>query len=797
MNFDVFFASTKNGETKPGIAPKNMAWEEVKKVMAQKSVADTIAKIRATKDKAVQQELKKHLPAICWHGTCVEGKTRAAASVIPTQLVMIDIDHPKIDPEEIWGQLKERIGNVVDLVMVAHATPRRGLRVVFMAQEGLGTIEENQKWFEQYVNPEWGDYDTAVKDFSRISFLTKEDEILFENARLYLNDATLPGKLVNASLKTGEPAADIKEAQGTGAQGVPGISEEEKAQYEALDYKGAKVTEIIRRYEEVYGEPSSGELHNRYNEMVKNFRNLTSNNKKALLYLLPRYGHSAEECWSQIKSICKVNTTTTLPRDFYFFMKDNGYYKPRETQEDKALREYMLKEGDNEQELGIPYLPPIIRDIVNTAPKDFVVPVINALMPVIGTLTSYVQAIYPYDNDMHSTTFFSIIYAPAGTGKSFCKRFSEMLLSGLRKRDRVQTLRSNLYETALNRKGANEKAPEEPRTSLRYMPAKNSETRLLQKMSNNGGYHMFTYAAEMDEWAKGSKAAGGSKDDLIRIAWDNGIYGQQYKSTNTFNGEVKLFWNVLITGTLPQVLRYFQNVENGLVTRCSFTPIENQEFVLAPRWKKLSEKSMAAIEKFMKKCDENSYEKPLDVDINELASLSLEDFDNEVEWQYKFKPKQTVDMEWIMPTIDAFQVDEVAKASKDVDNARDVFRRRVGVRGFRLALMCTCLYTNMRAKDKENVAKFVKWWMEQDLENMIKLWGQKYNESTEVRPNLSQRSVFSELPDEFEKADVYAVCVRQGIKSPVKAIIYSWKRMGFVEKVGNNKYRKIKQGGKK
>ena len=45
----------------------------------------------------------------------------------------------------------------------------------------------------------------------------------------------------------------------------------------------------------------------------------------------------------------------------------------------------------------------------------------------------------------------------------------------------------------------------------------------------------------MDSWAKGVKAAGGNKDDMIRIAWDNGEYGQQFKSANTFKGTVNLY----------------------------------------------------------------------------------------------------------------------------------------------------------------------------------------------------------------------------------------------------------------
>ena len=130
---------------------------------------------------------------------------------------------------------------------------------------------------------------------------------------------------------------------------------------------------------------------------------------------------------------------------------------------------------------------------------------------------------------------------------------------------------------------------------------------------------------------------------------------------------------------------------------------------------------------------------------------------------------------------------------KDVDKARDVFRRRVGVRGFRLALLCTCLYKQPRKTDLEKCKEFVWWWMHQDMENMLKLWGAKYNEQSDTTPNLSQRKVFDQLGEEFTTSDMYAICVRQGIKTPIRNIIYGWRKQGFVDKLEKDRYRKIKK----
>ena len=497
-------------------------------------------------------------------------------------------------------------------------------------------------------------------------------------------------------------------------------------------------------------------------------------------------------------SITKANTLSRIDREFFFFLKDNGFYVAREG-EASALKEYMMSEGEKDSD-GMPTLPPVFREFVKSAPKDFRLSVINALMAIMGFLSTYVKAKYPYDDRWHTCSFFSIIYAPAGTGKGFVERLLDKLMGYVTLRDAVQSMRENIYLRIISKKGANDKAPDLPHTSLRVIPSKNSEAEFLTKQQDNHGAHMFTYAAEMDEWAKGEKAAGGNKSDMIRVAWDNGEYGQQFKSANTFRGKVHLYWNVLITGTMAQVNNYFKNVENGLVTRCCYTTIENQEFQLATIWKPIPAKGLKIIENYCKRCDENTYETPCTVDLDEISMLSDEEFDNQVDWQFKIKDKQEVDMSWIMPTIDKFQKEQCDQAALAYDKARDTFRRRVGVRGFRLGLLCTTLYPKVGVRERKIICDFVNWWMHQDIECTLQLWGKKYNDVVEgvKQVNISQRNVFAQLKDEFTMDDLYVVCKKENIKTRLRQIIYQWSQGKHIETIEKFKrYRKVKKNDDK
>lgn len=812
MKFDVYFAQQTKAGLKPGVDPEPMEWSDiVKNILKNENWNQRIDDYRA--GGCEDKELKTALPSINFLGRSVRG--RAKDAMIPTQLFMIDIDHIPVDEcRKAWDTMTMKVDYdwIVDNVILAHISPSGGIHIIFKSQ-GLPTIEENMAAVNDIFNfQEFGDYDTQVKDFSRVSFAFKYDEILFESVRLLMETEPDFGEsLVNPDFKetvseTGDEALEEKggskgqkqKASRSVSANVPELTEEEVKKYEQMEFRGTPLITIVNKWVEMRGTPDAGEVHNYYNEMIKYFRNITSNNKRWLFAILPKFGHTDEECWGQIVSITKANTLSRIDREFFFFLKNNGFYVPRED-EANALKQYMMSE-DAKGDDDMPALPPVFREFVKSAPKDFRLSVINALMAILGFLSTYVKAKYPYDDRWHTCSFFSIIYAPPGTGKGFVERLLEKLMYMVKIRDEVQSIRENIYLRFINKKGANEKSPDVPHTSLRVIPAKNSEAEFLSKQQENHGAHMFTYAAEMDEWAKGERAAGGNKSDMIREAWDNGEYGQQFKSASTFRGKVRLYWNVLITGTIAQINSYFKNVENGLVTRCCFTSIENQEFQLAVPWKPIPEKGLKVIKNYCQRCDDNTYEEPCTVDIESARLMSDDDFEKEVKWEFRFREKQAVDLSWIMTTIDKFQKEQCEQAALAYDKARDTFRRRVGVRGFRLALLCTTLYPKVGKKEREVIIRFVDWWMHQDLESTLQLWGAKYNEIIDGvnNVNMSQRNVFAQLKDEFSIDDLYVICKREGIKTKLDHIIWQWKKGKHIEVIEKRKrYRKIKKDGGK
>lgn len=779
MTFDYYkpFFSSQQQRHCPGVTAHQLDEATFDSLVDDEHVSELVAAYQAGDTQA-----KAKLPAVCWTGRTLTGK-RKAADMKPTQYIICDIDHLKVKPFKAWEHILEHKRDGYDYkIRLVHVTPSgNGLRLVVKATQPFPTIIEHMEWLDSELHlSELGDYDTCVKDVSRLSFIVPRSYIIYYDQQLFMDDDTF------APIK-----AEPQPAQTSRKTDVDYDAIREK--YSEIEFRGHKVRDIAMKYVSVMGEPQEGERHNFYNLLVKNFRHICENNPRKVFAVLPRYTDDDAMCLSQCQSICKSNTMSALPKDFYFFLKDNGYYE-KQLVSDSEVEEYMMDEPTDEKE-KLPKMPPIFRELLGMAPPDFVFPAMQALLPIMGTLTSHLRTEYWLDQREHSTQFFSVIYAGSGMGKGFVERYIDLLTSDLQLRDLLCSERENLYNRIVNKNKKNDKDPDNPRVTLRIIEPKCSEADFLEKQQANKGHHMFTYAAEMDQWRKGVRAAGGNKDDMLRIAWDNGFYGQNFKSTNTFKGRIRLYWNVLITGTKPQLDLYFKNVENGLVGRCGFAEVKNQEFAEAAIWKKLSDNQLKIIKKWLARMDAANYKEPLDPDYaNMIQTVSDEEFDNEIPWRYEWQPLVFVDMTWLRPTIDKFLKRQLKQSALDRDNARDSFRRRTAVRGLRLGLLCTALYTNLNNTTKKIIADFVSWFMEHDLNETLSLWQRQYNEVYNDNPvKIYQKGVFETVGDVFTKVDVFAACKKCLVKSPIRKVISDWIRLGAIEKISVDQYKKIKK----
>jgi hypothetical protein len=762
-------------------------------------ICDEARKAKTNGNDEEYDKQKGDLPLAFWIGYNSKG-VRQADKQTPTQYFYIDIDHPKMEPKPMWQEIMMNMERVfakektseddltIDIrkrygIRLVHETPGGGLRIVILATQNLSSVEEHIKWFaEKFYLSAFGDVDTVVHDLARGSFMVKKDWIHYYDAALFSEELTF-----KPITKGGSDAPAVSGEAET--KTLPEITEKQRN----FMFGGKLVREIAEEYVvDQGGVPEEGLRHQFYNDLIKNFRNICNNDPRIVFAVLPLCEGIPEKRWSQAASICKTNNTTRIPKDFYFWLKKRLYIK---TADAKVLLEAIEEEPVTRKPM--PPLPPVFREFVSTAPEDFKYPMIVALLPIMGTLTSYLKADY-YDFTEQTTSFFSCIWAPPGCGKSFTKKVVNILMKKIKLRDEVNNLREQLWLVDNRTQGKDDKGLDLPHVMVRIMPAINSLPEFLEKMRDNRGYHMFTFAEEVDTFKKGSTSGGSDKSDLFRTAWDNSDYGQSFKGTNTFKGTVKLFYNILLTGTPGAVKNYYSNVEDGMVQRISICEIENQQFSKFVAWKQLTPKQMEIIDRFITRCDDNSYMEPLKCTSEEANAYNTTsaNFDKNVKWKFKMRPRQEVDMSWLKDDIMNWLEESRIDSSLVYDLAKDTFRRRTAVKGFRLALLCTACWANVGKREKKVIRDFVMWFMDRDIEESLKMFGKQYNDlQSSALPDAVKRhaNLYADLNDTFTKTELISLCLKKGIKSKAALIIHRWKEDDAIKEIKSETYQKTKK----
>jgi len=258
-----------------------------------------------------------------------------------------------------------------------------------------------------------------------------------------------------------------------------------------------------------------------------------------------------------------------------------------------------------------------------------------------------------------------------------------------------------------------------------------------------------------------------------------------------------MFMNLLFTSTQDQIDRFFRNVEDGLVTRFSVCPIENQTFAKFVPWKPFNSKDKLQIKTILSRLEMKNYKLPLTFDKEDLQDAEAADLDKVIAEQYEFQSFEHVDLQYIHKPLLDWLEEERIKAAETLNEARDVFRRRAAVKGFRLALLCHGLYANVGTREKKIITEFVKWFCTVDLRNSLYQFGERYNELQQnTKKNvMPQAEIYNRMPDEFTKNDLRVALQRAYMKTPVKHVVSLWYRNKMIEKCGDV-YTKIKKGGK-
>ena len=680
--------------------------------------------------------LKEDLPCVCWNADDFTDGQRHDESAVQGPFYMTDYDlkdnpHLKNPSDYFEEHIKP---HVEELHLVwCEASNSKGLHTVCVLPKNA-TIAQAQQWQASIVGLV---YDKACKDESRLTILGHKDEIFHSDMDIIFGEKEVEAYTI-----------PIEEQVETASSLPVFISQEEIEKVRTMEFYGFTLGDIKDALAiESHGSEKAPE-GKRNNSIFADSHQLMALglDTETLVTLYSDSGLPQEE----LRRACR-----TAPN----YVSSDGKLPGRLRRAIQRLREENgLETGRNLLQCRpMPKLVPLMRVLAAVAPSGFAYPAIILLLPICGFLATKARIKY-LDGVIHSLAFMAHVVGKMAGGKStIIKWLTDLLLKNIREQDAMGRQLEREYFEACRRCKNDEKKPKEPKPVIREIPFSISVASLLKRLAQANGMHLISVTDEIDTVRKTNKAGAWSeKTDIYRHAFDNGEYGQDYLSENSFSGIYKVMYNTVSGGTEDSTKKFYgSHVLDGLASRTAFTHTPDDFAGEMPCFKELNSKQQAII-------------------VEGIQNLE------KAEGEIKLPRTAKAISQWLS--------EKRKLAMESMSLAIDAFYKRAGVMGYRAAAIAYILNNN---KETSNVADFGLWVADYVLQQQVAMWGSYIENAEQMETSTPVANLFQELGEEFSRKDLVNLRIIHGQGTNVRTIIMRWKKAGMIQEIEPNRYVKI------
>ena len=430
-------------------------------------------------------------------------------------------------------------------------------------------------------------------------------------------------------------------------------------------------------------------------------------------------------------------------------------------------------------------LPVIIREIVSNAPSSRKVPAFVASLSPLCALCSRVRLHYYYDSRPSALLLQVLIEGAQSSGKSFAADIESLIMDKtLKLRDQVMRREEQEYRELKKRRRANEKVDEEPKTTIRVVPATISKTVLTRRadlfqrvLKDTLTFWMF--AEELAQVTDAGKQGYSNLRTIMRTAYDLGSqFGIDFASENSYSAIVDINICSMFCATPSAVDDYYDKkaIEGGNVTRCLLCPLEDD----------LGQEGAIFIP--------YSPEQKRKID-NMLQHLMDATYDENGDLQ----PVVNLDMTWLDKTVCKWIKQKGQEAALSGTKSLDVFRKRSSVTAFRVAALCYYLYRLEGAYDENKMQKLSRkiylYMAEYTLNSMLNRWGKPFEELNLKRDlshgKQSKPILFEQLTSPFTRDQLNLKIEELGLTTPSRVFLYMWRQMRVIREIDKNTFEKV------
>ena len=548
---------------------------------------------------------------------------------------------------EIWEEAYSKLSDEDKArILLVYITPSgHGLKVVFMADAGVGNLIDNQIEFSRKLglNP-----DEACKDASRGAFLTTREDILFINENeLFTYENKEFGEKYNSQYHAGHSQPTLVSAADNSGlirtkefvqSHNPCKEEVRESPLSSAAYNGVPYTKIIEAW--LDGVNLDKNRHNTLTELASHLRYLIGKNPKKItevvmsLTWVQDLAAEGEDVAGTVSSVMGWRYNERMPDKLREALEKVGAVDqttpaPPNLGGEKDTDIYTIlpldKWAEELQEMAEYY--PCMKELFLNAHPHKLPAILFSSAALFGTLMTRAYYHFWYEPEIiRRLNYCVFIIGDPGAGKNIVEKFYKKIADPMIQADQCLIDAVNRYkdgrtERTTSTKAQKGEALKRPVVGIRVHPARTATGEFIRHMQaaveNIQGHpmnlHMFSFDAELDNVTKNNKGGDWKDREILELkAFHNEEDGQMYANQESITGMFNVFWNFIYTGT-PYALHRKVNQRNfgtGMSTRLAVIPLPDKG--MAQRHQKVDPNSNEALRTWAYRLDRVEGEIPIE-----------------------------------------------------------------------------------------------------------------------------------------------------------------------------------------
>ena len=456
-------------------------------------------------------------------------------------------------------------------------------------------------------------------------------------------------------------------------------------------------------------------------------------------------------------------------------------------------------------------LPPIIREVVSNAPLNRKLPSFVACLAPLCALATRIRLNYYYDGQRQSALLLQVIIeAPQSSGKQFAADIERLLMDHtLKAHDQEQRRLEQKYRERRRNRGQNEKMEDEPKTTIRVIPATISKTVLVKRADfyerNLGDVLTFwMFAEELAQVTDAGKQGYSNLRTIMRTAYDFGSrFGMDFASDNSYSAIVDINICSMFCATPSALDDYMDKkaVEGGNITRTVLCQLEDQIGADGAMFKPYTPEQIQSINTMLDRLMADTYTP-----------------------EGALKDELYLDTSWIDRDVRRWCQQKGKEALQTGSSALDVFRKRSSVSAYRIMALCYYLYclelglngsnglnglngsngddpsnslnsSNSLNQIQRRCRKIYLFFADYILRMLLSRWGKTFEDLQARRVDLSadtgRPKLIDRLPREFSRDQLRALIQEAQVATPDRILVSQWKANHWIEEKEKFQYRKL------